>query len=305
MRNYELYNIDSVNKIIERDNAKLVEIPTKIHRNGTIKFSCRCGNEYEKNTYVVLKKTGAICKACTNNLQKLKTKETFIKKYGVEHVFQNKNIKEKIKQIMLKKYGVEHPLQNEEFKNKAKQTTIDKFGTEYASQLSQFKEKVKQTCLKKYGVENAAQNSIIKEKMKKTNLERYGVENAAQSQEIQEITQKNAKKYKEYKMPSGNTVKVQGYEPFALDELIKTYKEDDIKTERKEVPRITYTVNNKQRYYFPDIYIPSENKIIEVKSTWTYKSKQDNIQQKADATKKAGYDYEIWIYDSKGNKTVN
>jgi hypothetical protein len=206
---------------------------------------------------------------------------------------------------MLKKYGVEHPLQNEEFKNKAKQTTIDKFGTEYASQLSQFKEKVKQTCLKKYGVENAAQNSIIKEKMKKTNLERYGVENAAQSQEIQEITQKNAKKYKEYKMPSGNTVKVQGYEPFALDELIKTYKEDDIKTERKEVPRITYTVNNKQRYYFPDIYIPSENKIIEVKSTWTYKSKQDNIQQKADATKKAGYDYEIWIYDSKGNKTVN
>jgi len=44
--------------------------------------------------------------------------------------------------------------------------------------------------------------------------------------------------------------------------------------------------------------------IIEVKSTWTYKAKQDNIQEKAYATKVAGYKYEIWIYDSKGNKTV-
>jgi len=40
-------------------------------------------------------------------------------------------------------------------------------------------------------------------------------------------------------MPSGDIRKVQGYEPFALDILVKKYKEDDIKTDRKDIPRIT------------------------------------------------------------------
>jgi hypothetical protein len=105
-------------------------------------------------------------------------------------------------------------------------------------------------------------------------------------------------------MPSGNKIKVQGYEPFALDELIKKYEETDIITERKDIPRIKYTIDEKQKYYFPDIHIKSINTIIEVKSNWTYKCKEDNIQEKANATKLAGYNYEIWIYDDKGNKTV-
>jgi hypothetical protein len=105
-------------------------------------------------------------------------------------------------------------------------------------------------------------------------------------------------------MPSGEVRKVQGYEHFALDELTKTNTEDDIITDRKDIPKIGYKINEKQKYYFPDIYIPSENKIIEVKSTWTYKCKQDNIQEKANATNLAGYNYEIWIYDDKGNKTI-
>ena len=52
----------------------------------------------------------------------------------------------------------------------------------------------------------------------------------------------------------------------------------------------------------PDIYIKSENKIIEVKSTWTYKSKTDNIKEKEESTKALGYNYEIWIYNKQGKK---
>ncbi len=103
-------------------------------------------------------------------------------------------------------------------------------------------------------------------------------------------------------MPSGEIRKVQGYEPFALDELLKTNSETDILTNRKDVPRITYKIGDKTRYYFPDIYIPSENRIIEVKSTWTYKCKEDNIQEKKKATEEAGYIYETWIYAKNGNK---
>lgn len=38
----------------------------------------------------------------------------------------------------------------------------------------------------------------------------------------------NGYKYKEYTLPSGEIVKCQGYENFALDILLKTYKEKDI-----------------------------------------------------------------------------
>lgn len=105
-------------------------------------------------------------------------------------------------------------------------------------------------------------------------------------------------------MPSGEIRKVQGYEPFALDELVKIYEETDIITDRKDIPRICYKIEDKQKYYFPDIYIKSQNKIIEVKSDWTYKCKEDNIQEKSNATKTEGYNYEMWIYDGKGNKSI-
>jgi hypothetical protein len=103
-------------------------------------------------------------------------------------------------------------------------------------------------------------------------------------------------------MPSGQIRKVQGYEPFALDALLKTYTEDQIKTDRRDVPRIPYTVDEKQRYYFPDIFIPHVNTIVEVKSTWTLKCKADNVDLKKKATKEKGYVYELWCFDGKGNR---
>jgi hypothetical protein len=101
-------------------------------------------------------------------------------------------------------------------------------------------------------------------------------------------------------MPSGDIRRVQGYEPFALDDLIKIYSEEQIVTDRKQIPRIQYTLNDKSRYYFPDIYIPHENKIIEVKSTYTVNFMVEMIDKKAEATKNKGYTYEIWVYNEKG-----
>ena len=106
-------------------------------------------------------------------------------------------------------------------------------------------------------------------------------------------------------MPSGKVVKIQGYEPFALNELITLYHEDFIKTNKKDVPRITYIdASNINHYYFPDIFISNSNKIIEVKSTWTYKCNIDINNLKAKACKDQGYIFEFWIYDRKGNKEI-
>lgn len=61
---------------------------------------------------------------------------------------------------------------------------------------------------------------------------------------------------------------IKGYEHLALDELVKIYNEDDILTDRNDMPKIMYNFNDKTLRYYPDIYIKSENKIIEVKSTY-------------------------------------
>lgn len=51
-----------------------------------------------------------------------------------------------------------------------------------------------------------------------------------------------------------------------------------------------------------DIFIPMQNRCIEVKSTWTAEKGKDCIFLKQEAAKKLGYTYEIWVYDQKGNK---
>ena len=111
-------------------------------------------------------------------------------------------------------------------------------------------------------------------------------------------------KCKEYILPSGNSIKIQGYENYALDELFKEgLLETDIVTGCKNVPTIWYYDKNyKKRRHFVDIYIPSQNKCIEVKSTWTAKLHDGNIQLKQQFAKDLGFDYEIWIYNKEGIK---
>lgn len=113
-------------------------------------------------------------------------------------------------------------------------------------------------------------------------------------------------------MPTGEIRLVQGYEPFALDELIKIYKdelikiykEEEIKTNRIDFPQIKYICDNKNKYYHPDIYIPHENRIIEIKSEWTYKLRPNIIMDKGNACKEKGYNFEIWIYNYKKEKQI-
>jgi len=67
----------------------------------------------------------------------------------------------------------------------------------------------------------------------------------------------------------------------------------------KNVPEIWYNDNNKKRRHYVDIFIPSQNRCIEIKSTWTAEKKKDNIYLKQNAGKELGYSYEIWIYNKK------
>jgi hypothetical protein len=79
--------------------------------------------------------------------------------------------------------------------------------------------------------------------------------------------------------------------------------EEEIITGCTNVPTIWYEdETGKKHRHFVDIFIPIQNRCIEVKSTWTAKLHKDIIFLKQDAGKKLGYKYEIWVYSKSGDK---
>jgi hypothetical protein len=87
----------------------------------------------------------------------------------------------------------------------------------------EFKDKSKQNCIERYGVENLSQSQEFKDKSKQTFIERYGVEYPMQFGEVAEYQLQNSYKLKEFNFPCGNTIQVQGYEPFLLKNLVFLY----------------------------------------------------------------------------------
>ena len=81
--------------------------------------------------------------------------------------------------------------------------------------------------------------------------------------------------------------------------------ESDIITGIQNVPVIWYNdeTGKKHRHYV-DIFIPSQNRCIEVKSIWTAKQNEHNIFLKQNAAKELGYKYEIWVYNNKKEKII-
>ena len=260
---------------------------------------------------------------------KTKSKQTMMERYGVEYAMQSEDVKTKIKQTCMERYGVENAMQSEDVQTKSKQTCMERYGVDHSFQAEEVKTKIKQTCMERYGVENAFQSEDVQTKSKQTCMERYGVENAMQSEDVQtkskqtmmerygvehamqnplllEKQQQSACRLKEYTFPSGRIDTVQGYEPFALNDLMEYgIDEDEIVTGKDKVPDIWYLDEDGKRHrYYVDIYIPCMNLCIEVKSDYTFIVNPDMIQRKMKACVDANYVYEIWVYDAKGRRNI-
>lgn len=255
-----------------------------------------------------IKQTNLIKYGCEFHLQnneiKQKRTNTFIKNYGTQHPSQSEIIKQKIKDTNLERFGNVNSFQNTIIKEKIKQTNIKKYGVENPLLSNEIKEKIKKTNINKYGCEYSIQNSVIKMKIKENNILKYGVEYPCQNPEIAEKISKKSYSRKDYILPSGLVIQIQGYENYALDFLLKNenINENDIITGCKNVPAIWYNDElGKKRRHYVYIFIPRLNKCIEVKSTWTAEKKKHCIFLKQEAAKQLGYDYEIWIYNKKGH----
>lgn len=255
----------SENNIFLNNNYSNIQITRDTKISGKC-LTSNCNNDFNK-IFRQLISTSGYCNICTKNnkIKKIKDLQPIIRQSYIN--------------TCLERYNVENTFQHETFK-----------------------QKIIETNLKNNGVKFPQQSKFIRDKRIATYLNNYGVENPQQNSEIAEKTAKNSYRRKIYILPSGKELICQGYEPLALDKLIKEEKilEEDITTGCKNVPTIWYydKINKKRRHYV-DIYIPSQKRCIEIKSTWTAKTGEHTIYLKQNAAKELGYQYEIWIYNSK------
>jgi len=108
---------------------------------------------------------------------------------------------------------------------------------------------------------------------------------------------------KPFTFPSGRVDNVLGHEPLALKELLNHYEEEEIVTDTSLIPIFNYNKISKstgKEYkgkYYPDIMLP--DKIVEVKSEFTFEFDKENNLRKMEAVAKKGYNFEFWIYNNK------
>jgi hypothetical protein len=139
------------------------------------------------------------------------------------------------------------------------------------------------------------------ERKRNTSLAKYGVEDPQQFPAIRSKTKRSSFALKDYMFPSGKVVKIQGYEHFALDDLLKSYDESELLTEDSDQPEIWWKDSTgKTHRYYSDIYIPCDNTVVEVKSTYTARLHAEKLKQCRASAEMAGYNYDVLIYTEKG-----
>jgi hypothetical protein len=234
----------------------------------------------------------------------LKIKETNRARFNVPYFFQTDEFKTKTKTRCQDDWGCDYYTQTDHVRNKRIATNMERFGVPVASQNPDVHAKMRNTNNERFGVPYTLMNPDIKAKADAVILERFGVRNVSQNVEIHTKRLVSLFSSKPYTFPSGRTVTVQGYEGFAIDLLLSegiVEDEDEIEVESRKMPTYNYIgIDCAVHRYFPDIWIPTKNTIIEVKSTYTYQANLEVNLLKAQAVRDAGQIYRLMIMDPKG-----
>jgi len=253
-------------------NDSIKESVYRLLNNIEVEIVCECGNKcrFLDNNRGYQKFCGDRKCKYLNEKRKISIKETFDKIYGC------------------------HPMKTENVKNKLRESVVEKYGHDnimkYLSENNMFSSPFKL--------------DSVRNKIKDTFDKRYGG-HPMQSDDVYEKNLKSRVKFKEFVLPSGNIIKVQGYENHGIKYLLDKYEESDIISGVKEINNhlgiIKYYYKGKYRKYYTDFYIKSEHKIYEVKSIWTYKANIDKNLLKKKACEDLGINFEFLIFDYKGN----
>ena len=225
---------------------------------------------------------------------------TMVELYGVEHSCQSEEIREKRVQTYRERYGVDSPLQNKEILQRRKNTNMERYQTEEVLQNQGIRDRISQTMIDTYGAANPLHCESIKLKKDQTCEERYGHKDIMRNTEMFEKVANRGYKRKEFVLPSGAVIMYQGYEDVAWKVLLSSLAETDITNDPKLIPTFIYEWEGKTHRYYPDVYVETQRRIIEVKSTYTYRTELGKNRAKRDQVMADGYAFEFWICSKTG-----
>lgn len=169
--------------------VKAEDLPLKSHKR--VKVQCDfCGEIIEKEFHSYYrsheKSNLDCCSKCINQKISITIEEI----YGCAAYFQTDDFKNKSRNTCIKKYGVEYAGQLESARAKMEETNLKKYGCRHPMNNEEIQNKVKNTCMERYGVENPFQSKEIQGKIAQINIERYGAPIATQNPEIYEKIRK-------------------------------------------------------------------------------------------------------------------
>jgi len=211
-------------------------------------------------------------------------------------------------------------------------TNQKRFGVDFTTQSSVMIDKSKLTKKERYGDENYSnpkqkskswqakttdELNKITEKRRTACLERYGVSSPFFLPNVRTKSAVANSIGREFILPSGKIIRVRGYEDAAITHLVEEYNENELMLDdmltKFNLPVFIYTDSRRHILkYYPDIYIPKENKIIEVKGRWwwdgngiiKYRSRLLNNLKKRQSVLDAGYQYEVWLFEDRKNYRI-
>ncbi len=286
------YSWSYIEGFADRYNCTIVSCDYK-GRDSLIELICTCSETMIKNIRGFLKSPK--CTKCSSESRK----KTLIEKYGTDNFFSSELGKEKVRGYWIEKYGVDHNMKVPEIQEKAQKTCMENHGVKCILSTEEVRKKAIEAHIAKWGAppgfvkeiqEKGTQTTLDRygnrcflqsESGKALMAEKYGAPHALQVPIFFEKAMKSAFRMKEYVFPSGRVDYLQGYENMCVDYYIKNgIAEDNIVLNAAKVPEVTYTFEGKKKRYFMDMYIPSKDVAVEVKSEWTFsRDEEKNVSK--------------------------
>jgi len=250
------------------------------------------------------KKKRCCTQSCSNKLMWKENRNKMIEKFNEPDMRKNNSDKQKAKwndpKHKEKMHKIKKEVSNREESKKAFVERIQKWQRDNKEEYHEQRKEISNRNSVKEAISqahkelwrNAAYKQLQCEKFSKGQLKRWSnVKNMIKFEQYG--------KYKNYSLPSGRVVRIQGYEPQALDILLESFPESDIiigvANINNEIGKIAYTQNEKEHRYYPDFYIKSTNTIIEVKSQWTFDKWKEKNLAKQQACIEQGFNFEFMV----------
>ena len=290
----------------------------KIEQTNIEKYGVKRFNNRIKSKETIMKNFGV---DNVSKIQDIKDKKInkSLEKFGCVNVFQSEEIKEKSKETLIRNYGVEHPLQNDELLKKSMNTCHKNHGVDYPSQSEELRNIRNSNNLIKFGKEHYTQTDEYKENVKLTNMKKYGFEWYMQSDDFKLKSMKTMNNEYGVDYPSqsselylksqisGKRLKLhEGMNLYYRGSYEKDFLDfcHDNKICVEKGPTLSYIQKEKKKKYHSDFYFQKLNLIIEIKSKYYYDLYLESNILKKEYSIKNGYSF-LFIIDKNYNEFIN